>query len=133
MALGCLLLLLTFLLGCGSEESSTPQANTISGTISYTGTVNPTHQIVVFAIRVGEQDPAYYTVINEPGSYTISNVTDASYYVHAFMDLGDDMGAPEADEPGGYYDSDGDGERDTVVMTDDKGLTNIDVTLQDPE
>src|SRR4030043_1058928 len=133
MAIGCLLILMASLLGCGGKGSSIPQDRTISGKISYTGPVNPTHQIVVVAGRVGEQDPAYSTVLQQPGTYTLSNVTDASYYVFAFMDLGDDMGPPEANEPNGYYDSNGDGQGDQVIMIDGKGLTNIDITLQDPE
>ncbi|MBI2847893.1 MAG: hypothetical protein HY662_01060 [Chloroflexi bacterium] len=143
----CLAVFMTALSGCaggkGTQDTGkpapvptaplTPQARTISGRISYAGTISPTHQIVIVAGRVGEQSPAYSTVLKQPGTYTISNLTDASYNIFAFMDLGDDMGAPLPNEPSGYYDSNGDGKGDQVIMIDGKGITQIDITLNDPK
>ena len=144
--MACLALLMTALSGCaggkGAEDTGkqapvpaappTPQARTISGSVSYAGTINPTHQIVIVAGRVGEQSPAYSAVLKQPGTYTLSNVTDGSYTIFAFMDLGDDMGAPQTNEPSGSYDSNGDGQGDQVVMIDGKGLIQIDMVLRDP-
>ncbi len=84
-------------------------------------------------MRTGEQAPAYSTVIRQPGPYTISNVTDSTYLLSAFMDLGDDMGAPQPNEPSGAYDQNGDGKGDEVAMKDGKGLTGIDITIRDPK
>jgi hypothetical protein len=143
--MACLALLMASLAGCagGNETDNsgtstptqtvpTPTPRTISGTVSFTGAAKPAHQIIVVAGRAGEQSPAYSAVIKELGPYTISNVTDASYTLFAFVDLGDDMGAPQADEPSGAYDLDGNGQADPVTMKDGKGLTDIDINLHEP-
>lgn len=137
VSVACLALLMMSLAGCGSSEKTatptpTPVPRTISGRISYEGNIQPTHQIIVVAGRQGEQNPAYSAVIRQPGLYTISNVTDATYTIFAFMDVGDDMGPPQPNEPAGYYDADGDGKGDVVVLKDGKPLTGIDITLRDP-
>ena len=108
-----------------------PAARLIKGTVSYAGSVNPTHQIIVVATRVGEQAPASSTVLKQPGAYTLSNISDGSYSILAFMDLGDDMGAPEANEPSGFYDPNGDGMDDKVEMTGGQSVSNIDIVLKD--
>ena len=127
--------------GCGKNDgnsstnsttvSTASQTRIISGAISYSGSVTPIHQIVIVANRVGEQSPAYSVVIKQLGPYTIGGVTDGTYSLSAFMDLGDDMGPPGANEPSGFYDLNGDGKADEVVMKDGKGLTGINVTLRD--
>ena len=108
-----------------------PAARTISGRITYEGTVQPLHQIVIVANRQGEQAPAYSTILRQPGPYSIPNVTDASYTLIAFMDLGDDMGPPGANEPYGTYDANADGKPDEVVIKDGKGLAGVDIAVRD--
>lgn len=114
-----------------SSKSSGPLPQTISGTVSYSGSVSPTHQIVIVAVRGGEQAPAYSVVIAKPGPYSLTGVADGAYAISAFMDLGDDMGPPGASEPAGVYDSNGDGTADNAAMQGGAGLTGIDIALKD--
>jgi hypothetical protein len=69
--------------------------------------------------------------LTKTGTYTISNVADGTYTVLAFVDLGDDMGAPQANEPVGTYDPDANGVADLVVLEGGVGVKNIDVSLED--
>jgi hypothetical protein len=104
----------------------------ILGWISYTGPITPSHQIIIFATRLGDQSPSYSTVISSAGAYTITNVAAYTYTVGAFMDLDDDMGPPEPDEPFGWYDPLGDGVPDPVVVYDSLPSLGIDIILLDP-
>ncbi len=70
-------------------------------------------------------------MLAKPGPYTLANVDDASYTVSAFIDLGDDMGAPKADEPQGSFDAGGDGTPDAVVIQGGKAATGVNITLRD--
>lgn len=109
-------------------------AGSISGTISYTGAVSSAHNVVVMAQRLGDPPgpPAYSTVIFGPGPYTITNVTQYTYTVSAFLDRGDDMGAPQPNEPLGVYDPSGTGTAAPVVVSGSATVTDIDITLLDP-
>jgi hypothetical protein len=123
--------------GSGSGATTAPSAaaagaaRTISGQISYGGSALGSHKIVVVVVRAGEAAPAYSTVVAKPGAYSIGNVSDASYTVMAFIDLGDDMGAPKADEPQGSFDAGGDGTPDPVVIQNGNAATNVNITLRD--
>jgi hypothetical protein len=105
----------------------------ISGWISYTGSITTTHNVIVFASRLGEQGPpAYATVIFGVGPYTITGVAEYTYTIGAFMDLDGDMGPPEPDEPFGWYDPGGDGNPDQVIVNEGNPVTGIDIILHDP-
>ncbi|OGO60245.1 MAG: hypothetical protein A2032_01690 [Chloroflexi bacterium RBG_19FT_COMBO_49_13] len=104
----------------------------ILGWISYTGQISPTHHIIVFVTRWGDQAPTYFSVIPGAGSYTITNVAAYTYTVGAFMDLDDDMGPPQPDEPFGWYDPLGDGAPDLVVVDEGVQVMGIDIILADP-
>jgi hypothetical protein len=120
--------------GCGGiKGTTTVPDNSISGKITYAGNIKPTHQIIVIAVEAGQQAPTYTVVISKPGPYTIYSVADCAYTVFAFMDLGDDMGAPKANEPSAYYDFNKDGQADEVTIIDGKGVTGIDIKLLDPK
>jgi hypothetical protein len=122
--------------GAGTTSTpgtSTPPNRAITGQVTYAGNVKPAHQIIIVVMRKGEQAPAYSAVISKPGSYTINNVADAIYTAFAFMDLGDDMGSPQPNEPSGYYDANGDGKGEDIIMQDGKGLNGIDILLADPK
>jgi hypothetical protein len=81
----------------------------ISGTIYYTGEENGTLTIALF-----DQNPEDINVtpivtmdVNEsyefPVGYTFNNVSDyAAYYVAAHIDMNDNGGPPDADEPQGW-------------------------------
>jgi hypothetical protein len=145
VATACVALLTVALPGCGERTPNAdvntpasttpgqalPPARVITGVVTYAGTAKSLHQIIVVASRSGEQSPAFSTVIKQPGTYTISGVTDGSYFLSGFMDMGDDMGPPGATEPFGYYDANGDGRTDEVVMNGGKGLAGINIDLQD--
>ena len=128
------------LAGCGGSSATSnptsggpagPAAQTIAGTVSYTGTTSPTHQIIVVAVREGEQAPAYSAVIAKPGPYSLTGVADGKYLISAFMDLGDDMGPPGANEPAGVYDASKDGTADPAVIQGGVGLAGVDIELKD--
>ncbi len=114
--------------------ADTVPAGSISGTISYTGAVSSAHNVVVMAQRLGDPPgpPAYSTVIFGPGPYTITNVTQYTYTVSAFLDRGDDMGAPQPNEPLGVYDPSGTGTAAPVVVSGSATVTGIDIMLLDP-
>lgn len=110
-----------------------PASRSVSGEISYAGAARANHKIIVVANRVGEQGaPAYSTSISGPGPFILLNVTDSTYNVFAFIDLGDDMGAPKPDEPAGWYDANGDGTPDAVVVQNGRPVTAVNITLRDP-
>lgn len=105
------------------------QDQTIAGTVSFDGDVGD-GVIIVFAVVVGSNSPPEYTaVLDAPGPYALTGVADGEYAVQAFLDSGDDRGPPEADEPQGFYDANGDGQPDIVVMTGGAGLIEIDFAL----
>ena len=129
-------LAVSLLAACGSSSSTLgptgiaatptaagPVAKTVSGTITYAGSVSPAHQIIIVLNRQGESAPAYSTVVAKPGPYSIGGVADGTYSITAFMDLGDDMGPPGTAEPIGTY--------DVLTMQNGQGLTGIDITLKD--
>ncbi len=143
VSLTCFALLTVLLVGCGGGQQTPPPQPTkgpgpfpprsINGQVSYTGSVKPGHQIIVVATRTGEQSPAYSAIIKQPGTYQISNISDATYKIFVFIDLGDDMGPPQANEPSGYYDPNGDGTADDVIIKDGKPVSGVDITLRDPK
>jgi hypothetical protein len=104
----------------------------IAGQVSYTGQITQPHNVIVIVIRPGEQQPTYATVIVGAGPYTVGNVADGVYAVAAFMDLGDDMGPPQPDEPFAWYDPNGDGQPDFVTVVGGAAVTGINIALRDP-
>lgn len=137
---------LTVLSACGDEDDGTTAAEdqvtstteasgerTISGEITYGGAALDGHKIVIAVNRQGDNGPpAYSAILTGMGPYTIENVADGSYTILAFIDLGDDMGAPEPDEPSGTYDASGDGTPDVIVVADGTSVTSVDIALTDP-
>lgn len=126
-------------IGCGGSGASpsptaspTPPVRAITGEIAYSGNAQANHKIVVGAVRAGEGDaPAYSAVITTPGPFALTDVVDGTYLVFAFIDMGDDMGAPQAGEPHGWYDVGGDGQPDEVTIVNGSAAAGVDITLQD--
>jgi hypothetical protein len=144
---GILALTLSLALGGCASPGGAPQATgtpaatgtpgvasmTINGTIAYAGAKLGTHKIIVIAGLGGSQGaPAYSAVITAPGPYTLVKVADGTYVVGAFIDTGDDMGAPQPADPLGWYDGTGDGKADAVVIAGGVAATGIDITIRDP-
>ena len=133
-----------FLTACGDDDttgattttlpatSTTVAARSISGNVTYAGTALDGHRFVIAVNRQGDDGPpAYSATLAKAGPFTISDVEDGSYTVIAFIDLGDDMGSPEADEPTGTYDTNADGNPDLVVVSQGAAVTGIDVVVSD--
>ena len=135
--------LVVALSGCGgggdskrspvSSESPTVAAKrTISGRISYPGTALDGHKIVIAVSRQGDQGaPAYSATLTKAGTYTIGDVADGTYTILAFIDLGNDMGAPQANEPLGTYDPDSDGTANPFVVANGAPVNGIDISIRD--
>jgi hypothetical protein len=135
--LGVVVILAVLAVACGGSEAApegtaTPAPRTISGQIIYTGSALANHKIIVTAVRSGvEGAPVYVAVLTSAGAYTLTNVADSSYNIFAFIDLGDDMGSPQPDEPSGWYDPGDDGVPDSVIMQDGNPATGVDITIRD--
>ena len=138
---GLLLVLLTaasiVISACGgNKEASEPTESavlphTISGRVDYAGSSLSNHKIVIAVNRQGESSPAYSAILTKAGAYAISNVADGAYTIIAFIDLGDDMGPPQPNEPSGTYDAGNDGTPDSFVLKDGGPATGIDITIVD--
>jgi len=139
LVLACLVILAGCSRGPGSTggtqataTAAVPAARTISGQVSYSGSLLGSHKIVVVVSKVGEQGPpAASTILTKPGPYSLTGVADGTYVILAFIDLGDDMGAPGASEPQGSYDKAGDGTADQLAIQGGAGVTGVDITLKD--
>ncbi|MBI4883445.1 MAG: hypothetical protein HY826_05260 [Actinobacteria bacterium] len=106
-----------------------PTEQTIAGTISYAGDLGP-GVILVVANLVGSNGPPLYSaVLGAAGSYAITGVADGEYILFAFVDAANDRGAPEEGEAQGFYDTNGDGNPDPVVIAGGAGVIDIDMTL----
>jgi hypothetical protein len=118
--------------GSSSGSPAVAAKHTISGRVSYSGTALDSHKILVTVNRQGDSGPpAYSTALTKVGAYTIGNVVDGTYTILAFIDLGNDMGAPQANEPVGTYDANGDGTADFVIVKNGEPAKGIDIVLKD--
>ena len=109
-------------IGCG------PQPRAIIGEIIYSGM--PIGKVIVVATRPGKEGirSRYVIAMNNLGSYDI-RVSTGTYTVSAYIDT-DYNKNQDPHEPSGYYDGDGDGEGDEIVVRGE--VTGIDITLHDP-
>jgi len=104
----------------------------ISGAVAYDGTALDGHKIVVGAVLAGTAGaPAASAVLSGPGPYQLTGLADGSYTLFAFIDLGDDMGAPAATEPLGWYDVAADGTADPVVIASGAGVAGVAIQILD--
>ena len=60
-------------------------AGSISGEISYSGSATSTVYIAAFTDPELNSDPVFMTTITQPGSYTLSEVSDGTYYIISVM------------------------------------------------
>ena len=109
-----------------------PTAASISGTTTYAGSYDPSHEVLVAAhLNPYQEDPVASVHIPGPGDYSINDLPDGDYYISAFLDVHDrGDGPPEFGEPVGWYDSNSDGTPDPVTVSGGN-LTNIDIELTD--
>lgn len=106
----------------------------ISGTISYSGSRNGTVIIGVFTspnITSGSV-PVYSKTLTAPGSYTINNVTNGTYYVGAIIIGSNNNSIVKYTDPYGIYGVDfvADFTPDSVTVNSND-VTKIDFTLAD--
>ena len=109
-------------------------AGSISGTVTYTGKITGSHQIVIVAFLPGPPQPAIGTasVLQPGGPYTIPNLPDGTYAIFAYLDSNDSGGPPEAGEPLAWYDANGDGKAPDLVTVAGGATTGIDIIVRDP-
>jgi hypothetical protein len=102
-------------------------AGSISGTISYAGIFNQTIYIAIFSNPDLDGDPLNVITINQPGSYTITDISDGTYYLVSVMTAStEDM---LFTDPYGFW---GNSNGFTpIIITDDIDVTDINVTLID--
>ena len=108
--------------GCG------PQPRAIIGKIIYSGM--QIGKVRVIAARPGKESirSRYVIAMDNLGPYDL-HVSTGTYTVSAYLDADYD-GNQDPNEPSGYYDDDGDGKADEIVVRGE--VTGIDITLHDP-
>jgi len=103
-------------------------ANTISGTIYYSGSAAEQIAIAVFTDPTLDGEPLKFAQIEAPGSYSITELSDGTYYVVSVMGISDE-GEIESTDPWGAY---GIMEALTpVVISGGAGVSGVDITLVD--
>jgi predicted outer membrane repeat protein len=108
-------------------------AGSVSGTVSYAGSHDPNHEVLVAAHLNTNSEPVAVVHISGPGDYSLANLPDGSYYISAFLDLNDSGEGPaDSAEPFGWYDLNGDDNPDPVTISGGN-ITGIDITLTDVE
>jgi len=108
-------------------------AATISGTVTYTGDAGVTSPISVSAHLNPEDEPVAFAELIEAGdSYKIKGLPAGSYYISALLDIDNSGGPPDPGEPTAWYDSNGDGTPDPVIIELGDNVYLIDIDLFDP-
>ncbi|UCD84607.1 MAG: chitobiase/beta-hexosaminidase C-terminal domain-containing protein [Deltaproteobacteria bacterium] len=103
-----------------------PGLGSISGTISYAGASTGAIIVEGYTNSSFSGAPVASTMIPGPGSYTLYNLPDDTYYLLSFMDVNGNMQL-DAMEPTGMY-----GAPDPVTIFGGSSETGIDIILIDP-
>ncbi len=102
-------------------------AGSISGEISYSGSATSTVYIAAFTDPELNSDPVFMTTLTQPGSYTISEVSDGTYYIISVMSNNPNQMLQT--DPYGFW-----GTLDNltpVVVSGNNDVTGINITLVD--
>lgn len=108
-------ILIVFAAACGDESKSSDNtvatgptssgtgANSISGTLSYSGDVSGVNQVQISASSdpTGFPVESYisYTSVTFPLEFTLSGISDGDFYIFTLLDRGAmTTGAPDADD-----------------------------------
>ncbi|HVN48579.1 MAG TPA: T9SS type A sorting domain-containing protein [Bacteroidota bacterium] len=102
-------------------------AATISGTISYTGTSTGEVLVALYPDTTFSGKPSIYITMNETGSYSLTGISDGTYYVVSLMTKSLDS-IQMTDPWGGYRVS---GKLTPVVIAGANNATGINITLVD--
>ncbi|MBE3136604.1 MAG: DUF3494 domain-containing protein [Thermoplasmata archaeon] len=110
--------------------------HSISGTVYYEDIPESQLIIAYYDEEPTGQDPTGSIVIPEPLEfpiqYTISGLSDDTYYVFAFLDHDENMGPPEPDEPIGYAINNTVAEGFDPIEVNGADFTDADITLEIP-
>jgi hypothetical protein len=101
-------------------------AETISGEIIYSGSSTGTIVIAVFTNPLLDDEPTYTEILNQPGNYSIENVTDGTYYLVSIMS--NDLQQITATDPYGFW---GTLDNLTPVIISSNSVNGINITLTD--
>jgi len=108
-------------------------AATISGTVSYTGDAGVTGPISVSAHLNPKDEPVIFAELIEDGdTYKMKGFPAGSFYISAFLDIDNSGGPPDPGEPFAWYDENGDGTPDPVIVELGENIHFIDIDLFDP-
>ena len=114
-------------------EDSPVETGVINGTVTYTGNITTTGDIIVslHESTSGDQPPIQTTTADGTGAYSFENLSDGTYYVAAFLDVNDSGdGPPDDGEPFSWY-VDEFGDPKAVVVSDGITVSDMDITLED--
>jgi hypothetical protein len=100
-----------------SQARAEPQAGTISGTITYSGGITGSYNLIVAAHLDYTQPPEESdTVLSPGGDFAIGSLPDGDYYLSLFLDVTGGGGPSETWEPEMFYDPDGDAQPNTITV-----------------
>ena len=106
---------------------------TISGIVTYTGTITSPHEIFVSIHLSVDEPPEHSEQILSGETYSITEIPDGTYYIYAFLDANDSGGGPpDPGEPGGWY-ADGAGQPLAINIIGGNTVDDIDIVLEDTE
>ncbi len=102
----------------------------VSGTVTYSGCSFISGPIYVTAhLSLYEEPIAHAEPISSGEMYSIAGLPAGSYYITAFLDVNDSGGPPDPGEPSTFYDNDGDGSPDLLVVPAGTNISGIDLDL----
>jgi hypothetical protein len=106
---------------------------TISGIVTYTGTIASPHEIFV-SIHLSVDDPPEHSVqILSGETYSITEIPDGTYYIYAFLDANDSGGGPpDPGEPASWF-VDEAGQPLAINIAAGNTVVDVNIFLEDPE
>ncbi len=106
-------------------------AGTITGNVTYNGSITDPHDIIVSLFESVDGSPYESVHILNGASFIFENVPDGTYYVAAFLDVNDSGdGPPDPDEPVSWY-VDQNGDPKAVVISAGSTVSDVNITLED--
>jgi len=106
-------------------------AGTITGNVTYNGSITDPHDIIVSLFGSVDGSPYESVHMVNGASYIFENVPDGTYYVAAFLDVNDSGdGPPDPDEPVSWY-VDQNGDPKAVVISAGSTVSDVNITLED--
>ena len=112
---------------------ASPDTGSIEGTITYYGPISGDHNIgiAVFTNPDGSGSPEEtLDIVGRSIDYVFNDAPPGTYYLTSHFDADDSGGPPDPGEPESWYDGDGDGQPDPVVVGG-SAVTGIDISLGD--